>query len=101
MMPRPSRVALHKVVEVERRLAEELVGALVLQHQQLPLDRPDGGGRDVAVFARDLLEVLGAVEQQRAQVLQVEDRPLVVVRDPESDVEHAFLRVVEFEQPGQ
>lgn len=42
-------VGAHEVGQVQGRFAQELVGALVLQHQQRPLDRADRGTRDVAV----------------------------------------------------
>ena len=51
MTPRPSGAILQEVVDVERGLAEELVGALLLEHKQAALHNADGGGRDVAVLA--------------------------------------------------
>ena len=59
MMPRPSRSVLHQVVDVERRLAEELGAALVLQHQQPALDRADRRRRRrCRTCVADLLGVL-------------------------------------------
>ena len=40
-MPRAVARRAHQVVEVERRLAEEVRAALLLEHQQLALDRAD------------------------------------------------------------
>ena len=44
-------IGLDEVVDVERGLAEELVGALLLEHQQAALDDADGCRRDIAVLA--------------------------------------------------
>ncbi len=52
--PRPSRSVRMKSADVERRLAEEFVAALLLQHQQLALDGADARGRDIAVFGPEL-----------------------------------------------
>ena len=41
--PRPEPSGLHEVLELEGRLAEEAPGPLVLERQQVPLDRPDAG----------------------------------------------------------
>ena len=53
-------IDVQKIPEPECRLAEELVGALVLQHQELALDGADGGLRHIAVlrgqFARMLCD---------------------------------------------
>ena len=50
----PVAVGAHQVLDVERRLAEELVALLVLEHEELALDRADGGLRDVAVGGGEL-----------------------------------------------
>ena len=105
MMPRPSRVGLHQVVDRQRGLAEELGAALVLQHQKLALHRSDRGGGDVAVLLADLLGVLRQIIEQLAQILEVDqsvDSTLsfscrIVVGELEGDVDDAFLRVVEAE----
>ena len=44
------RIGLHEVVDVEHRLAEEPLAALLLDLQQAALDRADRGRRDVAVL---------------------------------------------------
>ena len=93
------RGALEEVVDLQRGLAEEVLPALVLQHQELALDRPHRGGRDVAVFRRELGGVLRHVAEQGAQVLEVEQQQALLVRHPEQDVQHARLGVVELQQP--
>ena len=52
MLTTPLAVAsrLHQVGDVEHRLAEELVAALLLEREQAALDRADRRGRDVAVL---------------------------------------------------
>ena len=88
---------LQEVVDVEHRLAEELVGALLLEREQAALDGADRRRRDVAVVGLEILRVVADVLQQRAQVLEVEQQQSAVVGDLERQGEHAFLGVVEIE----
>ncbi len=100
----PFPVGAHQVLQRQRRLAEELRAALVLQRQQLALDGADGGGRDVAVGGAQLvlqLLVRSQLLQHGAQVLQVEERQAVLVGIVEEDVDHAFLGLVEIHQAGE
>ena len=78
-------IGLHEVGDVEHRLAEELVAALLLELQQAALDGADAGGADVAVLGGELARVLADVLQHGAQVLQVEQQQAVVVGDLEDD----------------
>ena len=95
MTPRPLAVGLHQVVEVQRRLAEEFVAALLLDREQPALDRADRGRGDVAVLRGELLRVVADVLQHRAQVLEIEQQQAVVVGDLEDEGEHAGLRLVQ------
>ena len=101
MVPRPSGRRADEVVDVEGGLAEEVAGALLLQHQQAALDGADRDGGDVAVLGHQGLAALADVVGHGAQVLQVEQRHVLVGRHAEQDVEHALLRLVELEQPGE
>ncbi len=94
----PVLVLAQEIVDVERRLAEELVAALGLEHQQLALDGADGRGRDIAVFRLQIRGVVRDQRQRRAQVFEIEEEQALFVGDAEDDVQHAFLRVVEIEQ---
>ena len=86
MLTTPLPVAgLQQVVDVEHRLAEELVGALLLEREQAALDRADRRRRHVAVVGLELLRVVADVLQQRAQVLEVEQQQAVVVGDLEHE----------------
>ena len=97
----PVDVGLEQVHDVERRLAEEFFRALVLQHQQLPLDRADRGRRDIAVALLEVGGVLRHEGQHGAQVFQVEQGQALLVGDAEDDIEHAFLDLVELEDARQ
>ena len=97
----PVAVGADEVLERERRLAEEIVAALVLQHQKLTLNGADRRLRDVAVLHRQLGGVLGQVAEHGAQVLEIEQQQPLLVGDAEADVEHALLDVVEVHQPRQ
>ena len=85
-MPWPDRSVRISVLDVERRLAEEVLGALLLEGQQAALDRADRGGADPAVFERQLLRALADEMHQRAQILEVEQQQALVVGDPERDL---------------
>ena len=100
MTPRPFAVC-SQIVDVQHRLAEELLDALRLQCQQPALNRADRCGRYVAVLGRQLGRVLADVLQHRAQVLEVEQQEARVVGDLEREVQHAFLRVVQLQQPAR
>ena len=69
--------------------------------KQSALDRADRRGGDVAVIGLELLRVVADVLQHRAQVLQVEQQETVVVGDLEHERQHAFLRLVELEDPRE
>ena len=97
--PRPSASVWMQVVDVEHRLAEELVAALLLEREQAALDRADRrGARRCRSSVCELLRVVADVLQHRAQVLQVEQQQAVVVGDLEHQRQHAVLRVVQVEQ---
>ena len=87
-----------EVLQVERRLAEEGAGALVLQHQQLPLDRAHGRGGDVAELLLQLGPVVRDELEHRPEVLQVVQDEAVLVGDAEDDVDDAFLDVVRLDE---
>ena len=56
---------------------------------------------DPAVLERQLVRALADEAHERPQVLQVEQQQALVVGDLEGDREHAFLGVVQAEQPRQ
>ena len=91
----------HEIGNRERPLAEEMVGALLFEHQQSALNGADGGGGDIAVAAGDFLGALLHIAQKRAQILEVEQQQPFLVGNAEGDVEHAFLGVVEVENAGE
>ena len=96
-----SGLALQKVVNVEVGFAEELLGALVFQAQQSPLDGADGRRRHVAVLGGVFRGVLPDEVEHGAEVFQVYQQKAVVVGDAENDVQHAGLGFVEVEEPPE
>ena len=97
MTPLPFCVWI-KSSKIQRRFAEEFVGALRFEGEQVALDRAGAGGRDIAVLRFELIGVVGDVLQHRAQILQIEQQQPAFIGDLENHVEHAFLRVVQIEQ---
>ncbi len=94
-------LGLHQVEDVGGRLAEELVGTLILQLQQRTLDGTHGHACHRAELLTYLLRAVGHVGQHRAQVLQVEDEQPALVSHAEHDVHHALLRLVQLQQARQ
>jgi hypothetical protein len=89
---------LDQVFDVQHRLAEELVAALLLEREETALDRANGRGRYVAVVGLKLLRVVADVLQQRAQVFGVEQQQAVVVGNLVRKREDAFLSIVQLEE---
>ena len=99
--PAPVAVGADEILDGEGGLAEELVGALIFQHQQLPLDGAHGGGGHIAILLGEFGGVVRDHGQHGAQVLQIQQQQALFVGDAEDDVEHAFLHIVEIEQARQ
>ena len=95
----PVAVGANEVLELERRLAEQVVAALVLQHQQLTLDGPDRGLRHISVLGGKLAGMIGEVAEHRAEILEIEDEKPLLIGDAETDVQHTLLDLVEVQQP--
>ena len=89
---------LEEVEDVNGGLAEEIVGALLLERQKAALYGPDGGHGDVAVSRGVSGALIADVLQHFAEVLEVEQQELLVVRDAEGDREDVALDVVQVEQ---
>jgi hypothetical protein len=98
--PRPSGVGRIRSASSSAGSPKKRGRALVLEHQQLALDRADEAG-DVAVAQRQLARVLAEKDQHRLQVLEVEQRQPLLVGDAEGDVEHALLRLGQLQQARQ
>ena len=83
----------HEIVNVERRLAEEMFAALFFQNDEAALNGADGRGTDIAVIGGDRFAAGGKVGEQRPEIRQVEQQQPLLIGNPESDVEGAFLRL--------
>ena len=92
-------LGVEKVLDVEGRLAEELLSALVLKGEDGALDGSDAGGGDVSVLGGETGCVLAYEIQHHTQVLEVQEQQIRLVSDPEEYVQHSFLGVVEFQYP--
>ena len=102
MTPVPSGRRPEQVVDVELGLAEEDVGALLLEGHDRAQEHPERGARHPAVLVEDRLALVRAeVAQGRRQVGQVEQRQLVVVAVLEDQAEDRGLGVVEVEDLAQ
>ena len=88
-------------MDVERGLAEEMVAALGVQLQHLPLDCADAGLAHIAIARRQVAGMVGAIGQHRLQVAQVQQQQAFVIGVAKGDRQHAFLRIVEAHEPRQ
>ena len=97
-------VDAHQVVDIERGLAEEFRAALVFKHEKLTLHCTDRGHRNVAVTRADVFRIFRKVSKKFAQILEVDESVCIrlpqlriVIGKTETDIDDAFLHVVEFE----
>ena len=91
----------HQICQIQRGLTEEIGPALILQHQKLPLDRADGRAGHIAVAQGNLILMLAHKQQHGLQIFEIEKRQALLIRDPERDIQHAFLRLGQIHQSRQ
>ena len=100
--PRPSVCRAQEVLDVELGGAEERIGLLLLELDDLADDDPGGGGRDAAVLGHlGLALVRVEVVQQCAEVGEVDERQLLVIGVFEGQRKDRLLRLVEVQHLGQ
>ena len=88
---------LHDVGQLQCRLTEEMLAALLLQTQQRALDGGDRSRRDQTVSAGNIGFVFGNMVEDRAQVFQIQQQQAIVIGQFEGDVEYAGLGFIELE----
>ena len=59
---------MEQVVEVQRRVTEELVRALIVEREQIALDGADAGGGNIAILRGELRGVVADVLQHGAEI---------------------------------
>ena len=96
-----SVLGVEQVVDIECRLPEELLPSLVLDSEQCALDGSDAGGGDVSVLSGELGGIPAHEVQHQAEVLEVDEQEVLVVRYAENDVEHSGLGLVQVHEAGQ
>ncbi len=94
-------IGLQQVIQVERRLPQELVRPLLLERQQAALHGAHAGGGDVAVLGLKLFGMRAHVLQHRLQVFEIEQQQPLVIGDFENGCQHACLGVVQVEQAAK
>ena len=90
--PAALRIGLEEVVDVEHRLAEEALAALVFELEQRALDGANRRHRDVPVASPEFAGVLADKREHRAQVLQIEQQQPGIVGNLERHRQDALLR---------
>ena len=99
--PRARGIHPHQVRQIQRRLAKQLHRPLIFQDQQLALDRRNRCRRHQPIAFGNIRRILGNKHQQRLKILEVKDRQLFLIRQPEGDVQNPLLRVVQVQYPRQ
>ncbi len=84
--PFTAGIDAHPVGNIQHRLAEEVLGALLLQGQQPALDGADRGAVNIAVLVLERLGVIADKLSDGAEVFEVEQQQAAVVRDAENNV---------------
>ena len=91
----------HPVADVQLRLTEEHLAALLLKGEQGALNGADAGGGDIAVLHGELRPVLAHELEHGAQVLEIQEQQAVIVGNLEDDVENAGLDFGQSQEPCQ
>ncbi|MNC37710.1 hypothetical protein D3C75_862810 [compost metagenome] len=92
---------LEDVFELQRRLAEQGIGALLLQGRQTSQQRlARAGGHQCRIVAQQL-GVVPQVIEQRLQILEIEQQQAFAVRHLERRVQRRLLTVGQFQQAAQ
>src|SRR3984893_11372235 len=94
----PILIGPNEILERDRGLAEELVAALILQDEELALAGADGGLGYIAVTRGQLGGVVRDIAEHGAKILEIEHQEPLLVRNPEADVQDAFLNLIEIHQ---
>ena len=92
---------LEKIAEVEHRLAEKHITALLLDLQQPALYRANRRRADVAVFGGEVAGVVAHMLEHGAQVFQIQQQQAVVVGNLEHQVQHTGLGFIQGQHARQ
>ncbi|MNM45102.1 hypothetical protein D3C81_560190 [compost metagenome] len=97
----PVRRGLEDVFELQRRLAEQGFGALLLQGRQTSQQCLAGAGGHQCRIVAQQLGVVPQVIEQRLQILEIEQQQAFAVRHLERRVQRRLLTVGQFQQAAQ
>ena len=86
-------------MDIECRFAEKQISTVVFQRQQRTGDRAETLRGHVAVLCGIFRPMLGHIAEYRAQILHVDQRQVMVVRNPEYRVQYALLNLRQTEDP--
>ena len=91
----------HPVTDIQFRLTEEDLAALLLKGQQCALDGADAGGGDIAVHGGKLGPVLTHKLQHGTQVLQIQQQQAMVIGHAERNIQDTGLNLRQTEKAPQ
>ena len=94
-------ISADPILNIQSRLSEEQVAALLLQRQQCPQDGRHRLRRNVSVGHHVFRAVLAHVVQHDSQILQVGQQKALVIGDAEHDVKDAFLHICQTQNPAE
>ena len=100
-MPRPSLSVRRKSCRSSAGSPKKLLGALFFESQEPALNGADGRFRDEAIFHLQLIGAFPDFDQQRPQILEIEEEKPFIVRVAEGEGQYPFLGLVEIEEPRE
>src|SRR5690606_27530443 len=100
-MSAAGEIALHQIRQLQGRLAEQPLGALLLQYHQPPLNGLDA---DQGRAATDGVSRLGGAQrlvEQTLQALEIQRKEALLIGSGDYPVERGVLVVVEVQRAGE
>lgn len=89
------------VPDVQCRLAEKHIAALLFQAQQSPLDRADTLSRHIAIGSFELSRIITDVLHHRTQILQIQQQQSLIIGNLKNNRHDTALRSIQLQKPTQ
>ncbi len=94
-------VRLQQVFQLQRRLAEQRLGALLLERRQAPLQGLRRGAGEQRTILAEHLGMVAQVPQQGLEILEIEQQQAFTIGHLERGVERRLLTVGQLQQVAQ
>ena len=91
-------VCPEEITDLQRGLSEELFPAASLQGHKGAHDDADALGADISVLFPVYRRIVADIVQHRLQILEIQKKHTLIVRDPEDDVQKVGLGLVQLQE---